>query len=239
MLRWIYNNFNNNLTCTIATKGDTTIKNLHLSERLRLRRRPRAILVAITAIVALGSIFLGATFNNKVSALGNGAAVTGVAGKCLENKDGTVAAGNKIQLGTCDSSTKQVWQWHGDMSMRVQGYCLDVQTSGTTPGTTVQLWPCNGTGAQRWYTQADGTLKNQNSSLCLQTVGSASADGTGVQINTCNASNSAQQWTIPSDAMVKVPLFTGDSHNSLPQFNTVAPTITVIDVVGSAVGVTV
>lgn len=208
-----------------ANKGEHIIKTLTIPRWAALRRRPQAVLGLV--LLSVVSMVCSVVWAQSAGAFGTGGPVTGIAGKCLENKDGTAANGNKIQLGTCDGSTKQVWQWHGDMSMRVQGFCLDVQTSGTAPGTTVQLWTCNGTGAQRWYTLANGTLKNQNSNLCLQTVGSASANGTGVEINTCNAGNSAQQWTISSSAIVEMPLFDGAPHNPLPSGpQTPAPTIT-------------
>jgi hypothetical protein len=185
------------------------------------------LVLALVAVTA--SLAGGLAANQPVQAYGTGGPITGIAGKCLENKDGTVATGNKIQLGTCDGSVKQTWRWEGDMSVKVQGYCLDVQTSGTTPGTAVQLWTCNNTGAQRWWQLPDGTFKNQNSNLCLDTAGGLSADGTGVQINTCNSSASTQGWAISSAAIVMVPLFSGNPHNSLPpgQRNTPTPTITV------------
>jgi hypothetical protein len=192
-----------------------------------LRKKPGYQLLGLALLTAAVSVCMLLVPTQTASAFGNGGPVTGIAGKCLENKDGTVAAGNKIQLGTCDSSTKQVWQWQGDMSMRVQDYCLDVQNSGTSPGAIVQLWSCNGTGAQRWY-RVGNTLKNPNSNLCLDTVGGASANGTGVQISTCNGSAASQQWNIPSEALVKTPLFDGAAHNPLPPgpYHTPTPTIT-------------
>jgi hypothetical protein len=59
----------------------------------------------------------------------------------------------------------------------------------------VQLYDCNGTNAQKWTRPGDGTIRALGK--CLDVANAATADGTRVQIATCNG-NAAQQWVYSS-----------------------------------------
>ncbi|MEV4497051.1 ThuA domain-containing protein [Micromonospora arborensis] len=122
--------------------------------------------------------------------------VKGLAGKCLDVRNGGTADGTQIQLYTCNGSTAQTWTVTSGSTIRALGKCLDVNGSGTADGTKIQLWTCNGTGAQNWAAQSDGTLRNTSSGKCLDVSGNNSADSTVVHLWTClGAAN--QKWTLP------------------------------------------
>ncbi|MBM7490233.1 type 1 glutamine amidotransferase [Micromonospora luteifusca] len=122
--------------------------------------------------------------------------VKGLAGKCLDVRNGGTADGTQIQLYTCNGSTAQTWTVTSGSTIRALGKCLDVSGSGTADGTKIQLWTCNGSGAQNWAAQSDGTLRNTSSGKCLDVSGNNSADSTVVHLWTClGAAN--QKWTLP------------------------------------------
>ena len=181
----------------------------------------------LLGLALLFSVLLMASLarTNFAGAAGSGGPVTGIAGKCLENQNGTVANGNPIQIATCITDTRQVWSWTGDKTIRVQSNCLDA--AGTTAGSAVQLWSCTGGVDQQWRPLADGSLLNPASNLCLETIGGASTDGTDVQLSTCSASASAQDWNI-TQAVITLDPPALAAHASLPGGtpHTATPTIT-------------
>ncbi|MEU7851858.1 ThuA domain-containing protein [Micromonospora parva] len=122
--------------------------------------------------------------------------IKGLAGKCLDVRNGATADGTQIQIYTCNNSAAQTWTVTPNSTIKALGKCLDVNGSGTADGTKIQLWTCNGTGAQNWAAQSDGTLRNPSSGKCLDVSGNNSADSTIVHLWTClNAAN--QKWTLP------------------------------------------
>ena len=56
----------------------------------------------------------------------------------------------------------------------------------TTPGTKLELYDCNGVGGQQWVPQANGSVLNPQSGLCLDDPSGNTANGTQLQIWTCN-----------------------------------------------------
>lgn len=172
--------------------------------------------VRLVALVLLASISGTLLATTRSSAAGDGGPITGISGRCLANKDGTVANGNKIQLENCNGSDQQKWQWTGDKTVRVQGYCLDTQNSGSSAGTLVQLASCNGSASsQKWRPMADGSLVHTMANLCLGTVGASSALETGVQLSACNAAAADQRWNI-TQAVIMLPTTQPAPHAPLP-----------------------
>jgi hypothetical protein len=126
-----------------------------------------------------------------------GQVTSGIAGKCLNNSNGSTADGNPIQIFTCNGSAAQLWQVPGDGTLRIAGKCMDVTSSGTANGTRIQLFGCNGTGAQQWsHNATTRALVNPQSGRCLDDPGSSTVDGTQLQLFDCNGT-AAQQWTLP------------------------------------------
>ncbi|KIR60634.1 ThuA domain-containing protein [Micromonospora haikouensis] len=123
--------------------------------------------------------------------------IVGLAGKCLDVRNGSSADGTQIQLFTCNGAAGQQWTVGTDSTIRSLGKCLDVNGGSSADGAKVQLWSCNGGGAQRWAAQSDGSLRNTQSGKCLDVSGNSSADGAVVHQWSCHGGTN-QKWTLPS-----------------------------------------
>jgi predicted alpha-1,6-mannanase (GH76 family) len=117
-------------------------------------------------------------------------------GMCLDDKQGSTADGNTIDLYACnDAWASQLWTVEADGTIRDQGMCLDAPA--TTNETDVLLDTCaSGDAGQQWQAQS-GTLYNPSSGLCLGESGSAQGDS--LWIFTCDGANS-QNWNLPADS---------------------------------------
>ncbi|CAM3576693.1 ThuA domain-containing protein [Kibdelosporangium persicum] len=123
---------------------------------------------------------------------GNGGAIVGIGGKCVDVNGGATADGTKVQLWTCSGGANQAWTRTGQ-TLRSLGKCLNVNGGSTADGALVQLWTCDGSSAQNWSVQSDGTIRN--GTKCLDATGGSSADGTQLIIWTCNGGTN-QRWTL-------------------------------------------
>ncbi|MFF3857332.1 ThuA domain-containing protein [Micromonospora sp. NPDC002575] len=122
--------------------------------------------------------------------------IVGLAGKCLDVRNGSSADGAQVQLFTCNGAAGQQWTVGTDSTIRSLGKCLDVNGGSSADGAKVQLWSCNGGGAQRWAAQSDGSLRNTQSGKCLDVSGNSSADGAVVHQWSCHG-GANQKWTLP------------------------------------------
>jgi len=122
--------------------------------------------------------------------------IKGLAGKCLDVRNGSSADGTQIQILTCNASAGQQWTVNSDSTLRALGKCLDVNGGSTANGAKIQLWSCNGGNPQKWAAQSDGSLRNPGSGKCLDVSGNNSADGTIVALWSCNG-GANQKWTLP------------------------------------------
>jgi hypothetical protein len=130
-------------------------------------------------------------------------------GSRLDDNAAGTTNGNKVQIWAANGSTAQSWNFStsgvsptGDYNLAVNlgPYCLDA--SGTSSGSVAELWSCNGSSAQAWNVVADSSPSGyyqlkpaSNGTLCLDVVAGASANGTQVDVYTCN-SKTSQQWAI-------------------------------------------
>ena len=66
-------------------------------------------------------------------------------------------------------------------------------------GTRVQIWDCAaGNQNQQWrYNAAAQSLTNPSTGRCLDAAGQGTANGTPLQIWSCNGQGN-QRWTIPA-----------------------------------------
>ncbi|MBW6439747.1 ricin-type beta-trefoil lectin domain protein [Actinoplanes hulinensis] len=71
--------------------------------------------------------------------------------------------------------------------------CIDVSNGNFNPGQRLQVWDCADTVNQR-FEFTGGTLRAQNNT-CMDVAGAGTADGTPIQLATCNG-NSAQQFVL-------------------------------------------
>ena len=127
-----------------------------------------------------------------------GSAITGYGGLCLDDRSGSTANFNPVQVYTCNGSAAQQWTVvQAGSTLHVLGKCLDVNGAGTANGTLVDLYDCNGTGSQVWVPQSNGSLLNPQSGRCLDDTGSSTTPGTQVQIWDCTG-GANQHWVLPS-----------------------------------------
>jgi hypothetical protein len=125
-------------------------------------------------------------------------------GKCLDDTNGTLANGNKIQVWGCSGGYDQVWAFNPDGSpgeagiMTFHGLCLAASGNGTAPGTKLELWTCeaDSTG-QQWVLAGEGELYNPVSELCATDPGGNTANGTQLELEACTDA-AYQQWVSPS-----------------------------------------
>ncbi len=127
-----------------------------------------------------------------------GKAITGIGGLCLDDRSGSTANFNPIQVYTCNGSTAQQWTFvQSGSTLHVLGKCLDVNAAGTANGTLVDLYDCNSTGSQVWIPQSNGSLLNPQSNKCLDDPNSSTTPGTQLQIWDCTGGPN-QVWHLPS-----------------------------------------
>jgi beta-glucosidase len=128
---------------------------------------------------------------------GAGPIVAGVsAGLCVDDRSGSTANNNPVQIYACNGTTAQSWTVGAGNTLQVLGKCLDVNAAGTANGSKVQIYDCNGTGAQVWQQQTSGALLNPASGRCLDDPAASTANSTQLQIYDCNGT-AAQRWTLP------------------------------------------
>ncbi|MEV4844070.1 carbohydrate-binding protein [Micromonospora matsumotoense] len=137
------------------------------------------------------------TLNTGTVTPGNGTGpIKGLAGKCLDVRNGATADGTQVQILTCNGGAAQTWTVTPNGPIKALGKCLDVSGGGTANGTKIQLWTCTGGTPQVWSAQTDGTLRNPASGKCLDVSGNSSADSTVVLLWTCSGAAN-QKWTLP------------------------------------------
>ncbi|MER6983384.1 lectin [Streptomyces carpinensis] len=124
-----------------------------------------------------------------------GAAIRGLAGKCVDVAGANSANGTPVQLYDCNGTAAQQWTFASDGTLRALGKCLDVTDNGTADGSTVQLWDCTGGPNQKWVLSSAHDIVNPQANKCLDVTGNNSANGTRLQIWTCTG-GANQKWTV-------------------------------------------
>ncbi|PPS73410.1 MULTISPECIES: carbohydrate-binding protein [Streptomyces] len=136
------------------------------------------------------------TFNPGGGPTPGAGPVVGLAGKCLDVRDGSSADGTAVQISSCTSSAGQRWTVTPGSTVKALGKCLDVSGNSTADGAKVQLWSCNGGANQNWQASPDGSLRNPQSGKCLDVSGANSSDGILVHLWSCHGGTN-QKWTLP------------------------------------------
>lgn len=122
--------------------------------------------------------------------------VTGLAGKCLDVRGGSMANKTPTQIWDCLGNVNQRWKIGADGTLRAVGVCLDIWDGRTGNGTQVHTGPCNGNIAQQWWVRSDGAVVNTKSGRCLDVRGFDTTNGAVVQIWDCNGTSN-QLWHLP------------------------------------------
>ncbi|WP_437023244.1 ricin-type beta-trefoil lectin domain protein [Streptomyces sp. enrichment culture] len=132
----------------------------------------------------------------------------GLADKCLDLKGGTAAAGQPVQLYSCNTTPAQNWRFaptpgaaqtdpdRGTMVIH-DDWC--VRPAGNTAGAAVQLQKCDGSASQELRRNASGQLIHVASGLCLAVKDANSADSTPIVLAACGADKAEQQWSAQND----------------------------------------
>lgn len=130
----------------------------------------------------------------------------GLGQKCIDLRSGVVAAGQPVQLYSCNATVAQSWHFEpvpGQTDANVgtlesyDTWCL--QPAANTAGSAVQLQKCNGSAAQHLKRAASGQLTHVASGLCVAVQGAANVSGTALVLATCDAAQAAQQWLPQND----------------------------------------
>ncbi|MBS2534000.1 ricin-type beta-trefoil lectin domain protein [Catenulispora sp. NF23] len=160
---------------------------------------------------------------------GTGPATSGLAGLCLDNANGSISNGNKVDIGTCDNSTGQRWTPSNGIMKTNSDMCLDVVGSGSTAnGSLVDVWFCNGGPNQIWIPQANGELLNPQSGRCLDDPALSTTPGTQLDIWDCN-DGANQRWALPP---IVGPVTTGVDALCLDDANDVTTDGNKVDIYG-------
>ncbi|WP_030172420.1 lectin [Streptomyces sp. NRRL S-813] len=129
------------------------------------------------------------------SSTSTGAAIRGLAGKCVDVAGANPANGTPVQLYDCNGTAAQQWTFASDGSLRALGKCLDVTDNGTADGSKVQLWDCTGGPNQKWVLSSAHDIVNPQANKCLDVTDNNSANGTRLQIWTCTG-GANQKWSV-------------------------------------------
>ena len=80
----------------------------------------------------------------------------------------------------------------GTIHLTKMGLYLDDRNNSSANGAVVQVWQGTGGAAQVWQVMSDGTVRHNG--LCLDAVGGGKTNGTKIDLWTCGAGKSNQQW---------------------------------------------
>lgn len=191
----------------------------------KLFRWTRAHTVAATLILTATILTGGFLYSQKYLAAANGGQIVGIGGHCLDNYRNQAVANNKIELYTC-STSKTVWTWTGDGTIRTLGWCLSVKGGAKTKGTLVVLNKCTSAAGQKWSLKTNGSIVDANSGLCLDDKSGVLTNGNQIWAYTCN-NTPAQAWNV-TKAVVPLSVPAPAAHAALdanPR-HTPKPTIT-------------
>jgi hypothetical protein len=133
-------------------------------------------------------------------------------GLCLDAPSGNTTNGTQLQVWDCNGAAPQVYNVNGGgpITVGTSGKCIDtygLDTGGD--GAAVQVFDCQKYAAdQHWYHATDGTLRTFGVSgpgaKCLDIVGNGTANGTQVQLWTCNGVG-GQVWQAQANGSLKNP----------------------------------
>jgi beta-glucanase (GH16 family) len=124
-------------------------------------------------------------------------------GRCIDSPSGATANGTRLQIYDCNGSGAQKFTI-GSPIYGPGGKCVDVAGDDTgSDGTAVQLWDCQqATSVDQKWTWNGQTLRSLGK--CLDIAGGANANGTPLQLATCNGGG-YQNWVVNGDGSMSNP----------------------------------
>ncbi|MEV6897844.1 ricin-type beta-trefoil lectin domain protein [Amycolatopsis sp. NPDC051372] len=142
-------------------------------------------------------------------------------GRCLDLKAGALTDGTQVVENACNGDlATQRWELRGDGTIvnPKAGKCLDA-TQGAASAT---IQSCTGSVSQTWTPERLYSHKGKMLGIlgkCVDVNGNVDADGTAIQLFTCNIS-AAQQTTVQSDGTIRMKSRCLDATNGGTANNT-------------------
>ena len=133
---------------------------------------------------------------NDLPAAPPGNEIVGTAsGRCVDVPGFSTTAGTQLDIWDCNAGGNQTWDYNSTHELTIYGdMCLQAGTSAATTGAAAVIESCTGSTAQQWAVNTDGTITSAaDSTLCLDTTAAGTADGTLLDVSTCDGSTS-QAW---------------------------------------------
>ncbi len=133
----------------------------------------------------------------------DGSLLNPTTGRCIDSPSDATANGTRLQIWDCNSSDAQKYAI-GTPIYGPGGKCVDVAGDDVgTDGTAVQLWDCQqATSLDQKWTWSGQTLRTLG--RCLDIAGGVNANGTKLQLATCNGGG-YQNWVVDSDGSMSNP----------------------------------
>jgi hypothetical protein len=136
-----------------------------------------------------------ASFTWTINPAASGHPIKGEYGKCLDDRGGSTANGNKIDIWTCNGTGAQQWTYTSKNTLSVLGSCLSDKYY-TGAGTKLVLWSCIGNKNEQWRHLSNGEYVLATNGLCLTDPSASSVNGTQVEIRACHDYQD-QRWSGP------------------------------------------
>jgi hypothetical protein len=153
----------------------------------------------------------GGTYTNPGTAYpyadGLNGITSGSDGTCTPAYLCTAAAGYNGPAGVGTPATDLAFSPLGAQSGHLYGWdgmCVTDQGNASADGTLVVDFPCQSLESQGWTAQPNGTIRI-HSTACMYITNAATANGSPVQLATCNPGNGGMQWIPRADGTLYNP----------------------------------
>jgi hypothetical protein len=124
-----------------------------------------------------------------------GPVISGVPGKCLNDKNNSTTSGAAAQIWECDGDAAQQWAVGAGNTLRIHRLCLTIMGSGSAAGAKVDVAACKPAASnanQRWLASTSGSFTNPVADLCLDAR--KAINGTQLEIRNCSPGTAGQAW---------------------------------------------
>ena len=122
-----------------------------------------------------------------------GALISALNGRCLNIPDGNFPDGVRVQMGNCNGSAAQKWEFVNGTLRTGNNKCLDVAWGSTANGAILQIVTCSGNPAQQWVLSAAGDLVNPQANKCADIDAWNPNDGAVLVLWECTG-GANQKW---------------------------------------------
>lgn len=113
---------------------------------------------------------------------------------CLDAKDQGTASGTKVQLWSCSQSDNQGFRLSGNALKVYDNMCVSVANARNKDGSSVRLKPCDSSKVSQQWKKDGALLRWANTDKCLDVTDGDFANGTLMQIWTCQNGSPHQSF---------------------------------------------